>query len=32
MLKGMDLKKYIHANFPIPYSKIYRYYNQVLSA
>ncbi len=31
-VKGMDLKKYIHANFPIPYQKVTDIMNQVLSA
>lgn len=31
-VKGMDLKKYIHANFPIPYQKVTNIMDQVLSA
>lgn len=31
-VKGMDLKKYIHTNFPIPYQKVTHIMDQVLSA
>ncbi|MCA9766009.1 MAG: Stk1 family PASTA domain-containing Ser/Thr kinase [Carnobacterium sp.] len=31
-VKGMDLKKYIHTNFPIPYQKVTNIMDQVLSA
>ena len=31
-VKGMDLKKYIHTNFPIPYQKVTDIMDQVLSA
>jgi serine/threonine protein kinase len=31
-VKGMDLKKYIHENFPIPYQKVTDIMDQVLSA